>query len=560
MSVTTDEDNQSDNPTSLATTTSTNDGLRLKYDSRRNTSSFHWLSPDHENVVPSTMRSSRFNVDKWPGDLTGSTSPNETEVHIQRDRVGFDVIQREGELALGLGSYILFDIKFMTGFIKSFSAHFRKPASGFSFQIWRPSEPFRDRPIFRLVAQELVPFSSIATTEVKLSTPIAVEDGDRLGFLYIGSENLPLSVTYKNYTINLYLAKSVINPAIAQSFDFELLPLPIELSISAEYDPDETDLLSNPVIVPGLRGPTGITGATGSTGATGLPGILGPRGRSGIPGEKGDRGLGGASGVQGPTGAKGSSGYTGATGRRGESGATGPAGEKGVKGITGSLGKPGPLGPTGATGATGYTGRPGLIGIRGHLGPPGLTGSTGATGGTGATGFSGQPGYIGPRGEPGKTGPFGHPGQPGAPGSKGDRGPLFQDVDECAGARHGCQQKCVNTFGSYQCQCEEGYLLDKDGRTCTVKINEVPLPLSSGDLASSTIMDQPSGGSLISREVMIGIIVWLILLSLIILIVLLCLCVRKMKEDGNDSSFAKQPDRRHKCDENTGYSKDFRFY
>jgi len=93
-----------------------------------------------------------------------------------------------------------------------------------------------------------------------------------------------------------------------------------------------------------------------------------------------------------------------------------------------------------------------------------------------------------------------------------------------------------------------------------VKINEVPLPLSSGDLASSTIMDQPSGGSLISREVMIGIIVWLILLSLIILIVLLCLCVRKMKEDGNDSSFAKQPDRRHKCDENTGYSKDFRFY
>ncbi|KAF8568165.1 hypothetical protein P879_02081 [Paragonimus westermani] len=42
-----------------------------------------------------------------------------------------------------------------------------------------------------------------------------------------------------------------------------------------------------------------------------------------------------------------------------------------------------------------------------------------------------------------------------------------KDVDECATGRHGCQQQCVNTFGSYHCLCEPGYIKDSvDQRRC----------------------------------------------------------------------------------------------
>ncbi|KAI0223786.1 hypothetical protein LSAT2_025084 [Lamellibrachia satsuma] len=40
------------------------------------------------------------------------------------------------------------------------------------------------------------------------------------------------------------------------------------------------------------------------------------------------------------------------------------------------------------------------------------------------------------------------------------------DVDECQTTTHGCSQTCVNTVGSYRCECEPGYQLHTDGRTC----------------------------------------------------------------------------------------------
>ena len=43
---------------------------------------------------------------------------------------------------------------------------------------------------------------------------------------------------------------------------------------------------------------------------------------------------------------------------------------------------------------------------------------------------------------------------------------LFADIDECESSGHGCQQVCVNTPGSYHCECEIGYLLTGDGLTC----------------------------------------------------------------------------------------------
>ncbi|NXN77437.1 MATN4 protein, partial [Bombycilla garrulus] len=40
--------------------------------------------------------------------------------------------------------------------------------------------------------------------------------------------------------------------------------------------------------------------------------------------------------------------------------------------------------------------------------------------------------------------------------------------DLCAVENHGCEQICVNTPGSYVCQCYEGYELDANGKSCVV--------------------------------------------------------------------------------------------
>jgi len=40
------------------------------------------------------------------------------------------------------------------------------------------------------------------------------------------------------------------------------------------------------------------------------------------------------------------------------------------------------------------------------------------------------------------------------------------DVDECRDSHGGCEHECVNSQGSYQCVCHEGYTLRPDRRTC----------------------------------------------------------------------------------------------
>uniref|UniRef100_A0A1I8HPL9 Multiple epidermal growth factor-like domains protein 6 n=1 Tax=Macrostomum lignano TaxID=282301 RepID=A0A1I8HPL9_9PLAT len=42
------------------------------------------------------------------------------------------------------------------------------------------------------------------------------------------------------------------------------------------------------------------------------------------------------------------------------------------------------------------------------------------------------------------------------------------DIDECQDRQGGCQQRCVNTAGSFACECLPGYRLLPDGRSCTV--------------------------------------------------------------------------------------------
>lgn len=42
------------------------------------------------------------------------------------------------------------------------------------------------------------------------------------------------------------------------------------------------------------------------------------------------------------------------------------------------------------------------------------------------------------------------------------------DIDECADKNMtACSQICSNSVGSYRCECEKGYFLEEDGKTCT---------------------------------------------------------------------------------------------
>lgn len=49
---------------------------------------------------------------------------------------------------------------------------------------------------------------------------------------------------------------------------------------------------------------------------------------------------------------------------------------------------------------------------------------------------------------------------------RGHRPPFPADVDECSVGGSGCPQRCVNTVGSYWCQCQEGHSPSADGELC----------------------------------------------------------------------------------------------
>ena len=40
------------------------------------------------------------------------------------------------------------------------------------------------------------------------------------------------------------------------------------------------------------------------------------------------------------------------------------------------------------------------------------------------------------------------------------------DMDECTMGIHGCSDICINTIGSYLCQCHDDLTLSDDGMTC----------------------------------------------------------------------------------------------
>jgi len=42
---------------------------------------------------------------------------------------------------------------------------------------------------------------------------------------------------------------------------------------------------------------------------------------------------------------------------------------------------------------------------------------------------------------------------------------VLLDIDECM-EYNDCHQICTNTFGSYECSCDPGFVLMDDNRTC----------------------------------------------------------------------------------------------
>lgn len=46
----------------------------------------------------------------------------------------------------------------------------------------------------------------------------------------------------------------------------------------------------------------------------------------------------------------------------------------------------------------------------------------------------------------------------------------FSEEDECAKPDNGgCEQRCVNTLGSFKCACDPGYELAPDKKSCEGK-------------------------------------------------------------------------------------------
>ena len=43
----------------------------------------------------------------------------------------------------------------------------------------------------------------------------------------------------------------------------------------------------------------------------------------------------------------------------------------------------------------------------------------------------------------------------------------LSDIDECGLSNGGCNQKCNNTHGSFECACEKGFKLQPDSKSCS---------------------------------------------------------------------------------------------
>ena len=45
------------------------------------------------------------------------------------------------------------------------------------------------------------------------------------------------------------------------------------------------------------------------------------------------------------------------------------------------------------------------------------------------------------------------------------------DINECSDSNGGCDDDCINTIGSFYCECDSGYALQTNGKTCNGQLH-----------------------------------------------------------------------------------------
>ncbi|XP_049577209.1 dorsal-ventral patterning tolloid-like protein 1 isoform X2 [Syngnathus scovelli] len=73
---------------------------------------------------------------------------------------------------------------------------------------------------------------------------------------------------------------------------------------------------------------------------------------------------------------------------------------------------------------------------------------------------------------------------------KGFKAQFFSDKDECSKDNGGCQHECVNTVGSYVCQCRHGFVLHENKHDCKEAECEHKIHSASGSLSSPNWPDK----------------------------------------------------------------------
>ncbi|XP_052655765.1 tolloid-like protein 2 isoform X2 [Harpia harpyja] len=73
---------------------------------------------------------------------------------------------------------------------------------------------------------------------------------------------------------------------------------------------------------------------------------------------------------------------------------------------------------------------------------------------------------------------------------KGFKVHYFSDKDECSKDNGGCQHECINTFGSYVCQCRNGFMLHENSHDCKEAGCEHKLSGAEGTMSSPNWPDK----------------------------------------------------------------------
>ncbi|XP_039470178.1 bone morphogenetic protein 1-like isoform X2 [Oreochromis aureus] len=73
---------------------------------------------------------------------------------------------------------------------------------------------------------------------------------------------------------------------------------------------------------------------------------------------------------------------------------------------------------------------------------------------------------------------------------RGFKAHFFSDIDECSKGNGGCQHECVNTFGSYSCQCRRGFMLHDNRHDCKEAGCDHVINSVSGTIASPNWPDK----------------------------------------------------------------------